>query len=121
MRRRPEVPADMFFDDPPAPEPAAAAPAKSAKPPRIRQYKSLTAKGDDVKTAPRVGRPPAQKGPKVAVTLYLTEPVAYLLEQARFTLLTEHGLRTTKSALADFALRTGLQDLAAAAEDLRPE
>lgn len=66
-----------------------------------------------------MGRPPAQEGPKVAVTLYLTEPVAYLLEETRYRLLTEHDLRTSKSAIADFALRRALQDLEAAAEDLR--
>jgi len=69
--------------------------------------------------APRIGRPPAQEGPKVAVTLYLTEPVAHLLEEVRFRLLTEYGVRTSKSAIADFAMRRGLGDLDAAAEDLR--
>ncbi|MGD9494812.1 MAG: hypothetical protein AB7Y46_00750 [Armatimonadota bacterium] len=66
-----------------------------------------------------MGRPPAQDGPKVAVTLYLTEPVAYLLEEARYLLLTQYGVKTSKSAIADFGLRRGLIDLEAAAEDLR--
>jgi hypothetical protein len=67
----------------------------------------------------RVGRPPAQEGPKVAVTLYLTEPVAHLLEEVKFRLLTEYDVKTSKSAIADFAMRNGLGDLQAAADDLR--
>ncbi|MFO8081644.1 MAG: hypothetical protein R6V07_15255 [Armatimonadota bacterium] len=69
----------------------------------------------------RVGRPPAQEGPKVAVTLYLTEPVAHLLEEVKFRLLTEYDVKTSKSAIADFGLRNGLDDLQAAADDLRRE
>ena len=163
MRKRPEIPEDVFFNVAPAAAPAAAAAVEpeveEPKPPqRTRRTKPEALPEDEVlqKTmgerggresyrsprtpepqrssealaawedepeveaeVPRIGRPPAQEGPKVAVTLYLTEPVAHLLEEVRYRLLTEYGVRTSKSAIADFAMRQGLGDLEAAAEDLR--
>ena len=126
MARRPEIPEDVFFDAPRtdrekrAEAGTDAQPAAGSEQPRGGRARSYrTVRRPVPEEAARVGRPPAQEGPKVAVTLYLTEPVAYLLEETRYRLLTEHDLRTSKSAIADFALRHALGDLAAAAEDLR--
>ena len=163
MRKRPEIPEDVFFDtgptdDQPEPEPeveegaAEETRSESAGAAESRDdevlAKSMDARSEDGASGaddaevdaqgrsqksdrkresqgesetdqPRVGRPPAQEGPKVAVTLYLTEPVAHLLEEVKFRLLTEYDVKTSKSAIADFAMRNGLEDLQAAADDLR--
>ena len=131
MRKRPEIPEDVFFDnssrdeEPQEAEAVADEPQSPVEPVsrgKVREPRSDTKvvrKPAAVET--RVGRPPAQEGPKVPVTLYLTEPVAHMLEEIRFLLLTEHGVRTSKSAIADFALRHGLDDLEAVADDLRRE
>ena len=113
MRKRPEIPEDVFFDNSSAQD----------EEPSDEERQETEEEHRPAERAPRdrsrVGRPPAQEGPKVAVTLYLTEPVAHSLEEVKFLLLTEHGVRTSKSAIADFALRHGLDDLEAAADDLR--
>lgn len=141
MRKRPEIPEDVFFDTGSArevgeraveeeteapeeqPESAETESRSAAEEPvsRSSEVRGARVSREEASDQPRVGRPPAQEGPKVAVTLYLTEPVAHMLEEVRFLLLTEHGVRTSKSAIADFALRNGLNDLEAAAEDLRRE
>lgn len=128
MAKRPEIPEDVFFDAPPADRERdrrqrnGAAARKERPPATPRSYRRLSdERAPEPEEAPRLGRPPAQEGPKVAVTLYLTEPVAHLLEEARYLLLTEHGVKTSKSAIADFGLRAGLADLSAAADDLRRE
>jgi len=146
VARRPEIPEDVFFDPRPRnrdseqrdsensdrlakslePEESIAesasadrrSPVESAAPPK--SDRPVEADEDDGgEGSSRLGRPPAQEGPKIAVTLYLTEPVAHRLEEAKFRLLTEYGVKTSKSAVADFAIRHGLHNLAAAAEDLR--
>lgn len=126
MARRPEIPEDVFFDTHRTDKEKRSATGTAAQPPaeneqrrggRARSYRTVQRPVPEQSV--RVGRPPAQEGPKIAVTLYLTEPVAYLLEETRYRLLTEHNVRTSKSAIADFALRRALQDLEAAAEDLR--
>jgi hypothetical protein len=147
VRKRPEIPEDVFFDTGPArdepedepqeregqPEPE----AEEASAEDEVLAKSMDRAGDEAprvdleeergrrqkagESSSRVGRPPAQEGPKTAVTLYLTEPVAHLLEEVKFRLLTEYDVKTSKSAIADFALRHGLDDLQAAADDLRRE
>ncbi len=161
MRKRPEIPEDVFFDTQPTreePEDQAGQPpdesqpdsesqsededrpddlsddrlAKSMGESRERTRVKLSdvraererraaarAEPENEESSARVGRPPAQEGPKIAVTLYLTEPVAHLLEEVKFRLLTEYDVRTSKSAVADFGLRNGLTDLQAAADDLR--
>lgn len=154
MRKRPEIPEDVFFDTTPEsaepevdpepdeqpeapaePEPAAENDllAKSmddrdgpvtiklseVRAERARKRAEQERGGAAEESGSRVGRPPAQEGPKVAVTLYLTEPVAHRLEEVKFLLLTEYDVKTSKSAIADFALRHGLDDLQAAADDLR--
>jgi hypothetical protein len=166
VRKRPEIPEDVFFDTGPArdepedepqepeaqPEPEAEEAsaedevlAKSMdrggdeRPPvdldearaersreRVARERRAAEEARDGsekmgESSSRVGRPPAQEGPKTAVTLYLTEPVAHLLEEVKFRLLTEYDVKTSKSAIADFALRHGLDDLQAAADDLRRE
>lgn len=131
MRKRPEIPEDVFFDN---------ASSREDEEPEEQSREAEREQADDAadggesegrsgtytrvadeasEDSPRVGRPPAQEGPKVAVTLYLTEPVAHMLEEVKFLLLTEHDVKTSKSAIADFGLRQGLTDLEAAADDLR--
>jgi hypothetical protein len=129
VRKRPEIPEDVFFDNDSSRDDR-----EGEEQPREDQRESSTETEDrsgtytrvsdetsegDSEEAPRVGRPPAQEGPKVAVTLYLTEPVAHMLEEVKFLLLTEYDVKTSKSAIADFGLRHGLDDLEAAADDLR--
>ena len=151
MRKRPEIHEDVFFDVGPPEEEAADVTepeeeaatatepddtlAKSiddppARPDRthikLSEFKAeeerrRAARESGGVDAGRIGRPPAQEGPKEAVTLYLTEPVAHMLEEVKFRLLTEYDLKTSKSAIADFAIRHGLDDLQAAADDLRRE
>jgi len=121
VRKRPDIPEDVFFDSDQSEETDDAEPEehtdkRQGSKRRPRSYVRLS---EQRKRGSRIGRPPAQEGPKVAVTLYLTEPVAHLLEEARFLLLSEHGVKTSKSAIADFALRYALEELEAAAEDLR--
>lgn len=126
MARRPEIPENVFFDAPrtdrekrteSGTDTQLAAREEQPRGGRARSYRTVHRPAPQ--PSARVGRPPAQEGRKVAVTLYLTEPVAHLLEETRYRLLTEHDLRTSKSAIADFALRHALGDLEAAAEDLR--
>jgi hypothetical protein len=175
VRKRPEIPEDVFFDTAPAREEPEPEPAPEPEPqPEASEAEEPQPEPDDVprgevlaksmgesserthvrpsevlaerdrkraeakkrrerrereqreeeqeEQTSRVGRPPAQEGPKVAVTLYLTEPVAHLLEEVKFRLLTEYDVKTSKSAVADFAVRNGLEsleDLEAAADDLR--
>ena len=131
MRKRPEIPEDVFFDTDSAreDEPSAEVASDEVSSDEVSSDEEQRPDGGEPETGeqsatgesgqPRVGRPPAQEGPKVAVTLYLTEPVAQRLEEVKFLLLSEYGVRTSKSAIADFALRNGLDDLEAAAEDLR--
>jgi len=143
VRKRPEIPEDVFFnvaptateaDDateemnevlPPEGEPLAKSmeEAPATEPSHTRRAeprrRAPEPEPEPASKPARVGRPPAQEGPKVAVTLYLTEPVALMLEEVKFLLLTEYDVRTSKSAIADFAMRNGLRDLQAAADDLR--
>lgn len=116
MRKRPEIPEDVFFDDTPAEQ----EPDKG-KP--LKRQKGKTTKGQEARkqaeqTEPSAP-PPAEEEPKSPVTLYLTRPVLHRLEEARFVLLTEHGVKTSKSAIANYALTAALEDLGAAAEALR--
>ncbi len=127
MARRPEIPEDVFFDAPRANRDKrgdaridAQTQVQDEQPrERSRGQRRVRDETPAPQTTSRIGRPPTQDGPKVAVTLYLTEPVAYLLEEVRYRLLTEHDVRTSKSAIADYALRQALGDLEAAAEALR--
>ncbi len=146
MRKRPEIPEDVFFNVAPAADEPSGEPIVPGEEPELqtepadevleksmgekssgpRSYTRLSdarkrrePQPEPASEPARVGRPPAQEGPKVAVTLYLTEPVAHMLEEVKFLLLTEYDVRTSKSAIADFAVRNGLRDLQAAADDLR--
>jgi hypothetical protein len=116
VRKRPEIPEDVFFDDAePAQEPE---PEEQPKRTETRQPRSYTRR--EQPTA-EVEPEPEPAVPKFPVTLYLTEPVLYRLEEARFRLLTEHGVKTSKSAIANYALASALQDLNATADALRED
>lgn len=133
MPRKADIPADLFLDKAPtkvggasqgssqevgeAPESAPEDDSKTLKGENVKRPKSYT-KLSDVKKANRAA---IQAGPKSPVTLYLTEPALHRLEEARYVLLTEYGVKTSKSALADLALQTGLADLAAVASELGEE
>ncbi len=127
--RKADIPADLFLDKVPTkvgdPSQGSSQEAESAP-----EDDSKTLKGQNVK-APKsyaklseikkAGRAAIEAGPKSPVTLYLTDPALHRLEEARYVLLTEYGVKTSKSALADLALRTGLADLAAVASELGEE
>lgn len=107
MRKTPEIPQDVFFD-----EPKAAPAPKPAKPQAV-----TTAKVQAVKTArPRAVKAPA--GQKVQITIYLTDEAAKSLERARFELLSRHNLRIPKSSIAEYAITRAVQDLDALAQGL---
>ena len=119
MPRKADIPADLFFDEPTTKQkrtkPSTATDDKTLK----RQNVKLSrAKDREAEAAKPVGRPPMQEGPKTPVTLYLTEPVLRRLEEARYVLMSNYGVKTSKSALADYALGRALADLDVVAEDL---
>ena len=118
MRKRPEIPEDVFFDDTPADEEP-----HEAKP--LKRQKAKTTKGQAGRKRPEDAEPPApppaEDEAKSPVTLYLTRPVLHRLEEARFLLLTEHGVKTSKSAIANYALTAALHSLQEAADALREE
>lgn len=118
MPRKADIPADLFLDRAAGEEDGQA--KRDNGEPLSRQKSVGPASYTKVRSS-RIGRPPVLEGPKEPVTLYLTEPAAHRLEEARYLLRTEHGLKTTKSALADYALRHGLQDLATVAAELGRE
>jgi len=76
VRRKPEIPRDIFFGD------AAAENPPRAEPGRVR------AVGED----------------KIQVTIYLSEAAVKRLEALRFHLLNEYNLKLSKSALAEYAI-----------------
>ena len=98
MARRPQIPEDVFFDESGADRESEDAQRndRSARSRRAgsgpRSYRRLSEMTGQRPEAPaRVGRPPAQEGPKVAVTLYLTEPVAHLLVRLAAAVELEQG------------------------------
>jgi len=114
--RKADIPADLFFDGP-----ARKAESGGEETKTLERQNDMLAKSMEAPERARIGRPPVQEGPKEPVTLYLTEPAAHRLEEARYVLLTEYGVKTSKSALADYAVRSGLEDLAAVAQALGEE
>jgi hypothetical protein len=110
--KKADIPEDVFFDDTHVKEGQEASNrAKRQKGKRARAYDRLAEAETPL--------PPAEEAAKLPATLYLTQPVAYRLEEVRFRLLTEHGVKTNKSAIANYALGVGLEDIEAAAEALR--
>ena len=110
MPRKADIPADLFFDEP-APKPGGGGEESKT----LKGQSAEVVQSEDVAEPKRIGRRPMQEGPKEPVTLYLTEPAAHRLEEARYVLLMEYGVKTSKSALADYAVRRGLEDLEAVA------
>ena len=107
MPKKADIPEDVFFNDAETP---------------ATQDDSKKAKGQKRKRTPasyrRVTRPepePPAEPPKVPVTMYLTEAVANRLEEVKYLLLMEHGVRTNKSAIANYALRVALEEMDAVA------
>lgn len=93
MRKMPEIPRNVFFDE--ADETAPEAPV----------------------AAPRVLRPADES--KVQVTIYLSEAMAKRLEAVRFHLLNEHDVKTSKSALVEYAVSQIGDDLESLARHFR--
>ena len=112
MPKKADIPEDVFFDDAQVREGQEA--AKSAKGQKGKQASAYDRLAEA--EAPEAA---AEETAKLPATLYLTEPVAYRLEEVRFRLLTEHGVKTNKSAIANYALSVGLEDIEAAADALR--
>jgi hypothetical protein len=103
VRKTPQIPQDVFFQEP---TPAAPAPAPTT-----------TAKPQTTKTA----RPQAVKtsnSQKVQITLYLSDATAKDLERARYELLTRHNLRVPKSTIAEHAIAAAVRDLESLAQAL---
>jgi len=133
--RRTQIPHDVFFDDderePTATEQqdgAAQAPAPEPAPQRAPEPAPEPAPAPAATTGPAVAPPqrpappPASpavlaqaptaalpdaepKTPKVQVSVYLSREAARWLDAARLELQHDHGIKTTKSALADYAIR----------------
>jgi len=109
--KKADIPEDVFFNDAETP---------------ATQDDSKKGKGQKRKRTPasyrRVTRPepePPPEPPKVPVTMYLTEAVANRLEEVKYLLLMEHGVRTNKSAIANYALRVALEEMEAVARAMR--
>ena len=64
----------------------------------------------DAPLAPRRPGPAAAEG-KVQVTIYLSEPAALALEKMRYALMLEYGIKTTKSAIAQYAIEATAKDI----------
>lgn len=120
MPRKADIPADLFLDRSGRTD-REEAPEKQENGKQLIRKKGAGPASYTRLRQVRMGRPPVLEGPKESVTLYLTEAAARRLEEARYLLRSEYGLKTTKSALADYALRHGLQDLATVAEELGRE
>ena len=118
MPKKADIPADLFLDET---RKGDGGEAQQQNGKTLRQQKGKRPKSVTKVKSTKVGRPPVLEGPKEPVTLYLTEPAARRLEEARYLLRSEHGLKTTKSALTDYALRHALEDLAKVAEELGAE
>lgn len=58
---------------------------------------------------------------KVQVTIYLSERAALTLEKLRYELMLEHGVKASKSAIAQFAIEAASRDLEAMARALSGE
>jgi hypothetical protein len=110
--RKADIPDDIFFDDTGTKKEQEA--SKKAK-----RQRGKEARAHDRVAETEASETAAGEAVKMPATLYLTEHVAYRLEEVRFRLLTEHGVKTNKSAIANYALGVGLEDIEAAAEALR--
>ncbi len=71
---------------------------------------------DEAEASPR--RPAAAEEGKVQVTIYLTDAVAMSLEQMRYQLMMEYGIKASKSAIAQYAIQTAAKDVEALAKGL---
>ncbi len=88
MRRKPEIPRDIFFGEAAADSPPPAAPG-------------------------RAGRAAVED--KIQVTIYLSEAAVKRLEALRFHLLNEYNIKLSKSAIAEYAIQRLGEDVEALA------
>ena len=95
MRKTPQIPQDVFFQ-----EPAPTAPTPDTKP---------ASPPADKPSKPRAVKQP--KLPKIQLTVYLSDATAKDLERARYELLTRHNLRVPKSTIAEHAIAVAIRDL----------
>lgn len=91
MRKNPEIPANVFFDEP----------DETLERPVAGPVRSLGRGGEE---------------DKVQVTVYLSPAVAKRLEALRFHLLSDFDIKVPKSAIAEYALAHLSDDLTAMAE-----
>lgn len=98
MRKPAEIPRDVFFGDTPAATPAPTTPAPAASPPPPTTTPAPA--------APAAPVPVTDEGDeaKLQVTIYLSESMAKKLEAVRYHLLTDHNVKVSKSAIAEYAL-----------------
>lgn len=104
--RRSQIPHDVFF----TPTGGAAA-AQSAAVDDVKDD------GAEVVPAPPEAEPPRME--KLQISVYIEPATARALDEMRFSLQYEHGYKTSKSALVDYAIRNlsaDMEKLVAAAE-----
>lgn len=77
--------------------------------------------GEQVQSPEPARRPVATDEAKVQVTIYLSEAAAMALEKMRYTLMLEHGVKTSKSAIAQYAIEAAAKDVEGVARGLTGE
>ena len=107
--RRSQIPHDVFFT-----------PAGGAATVQSAAVEDVRDDGAEVTAPP--APPPEPEPPrteKLQISVYIEPATARLLDEMRFSLQYEHGCKTSKSALVDYAIRkvsADIENLVAAAE-----
>ncbi len=104
--RRSQIPHDVFFTPT-----VGAATAQSAAVEDV--------KGDGAEVTTTTPEPEPPRTEKLQISVYIEPATARLLDEMRFSLQYEHGYKTSKSALVDYAIRNlsaDIERLVAAAE-----
>ena len=107
MRKTPDIPQNVFFDE--------GGPAEAEAPPEApvtaRRQAVKTSSSQAVKTAKRQAVKTASSqavkqssSQKVQVTVYLSEAADKELERLRFELLSKHNLRASRSGIVEAAI-----------------
>ena len=96
MRKTPEIPQDVFFEE-------------ETTQPKKKAVATKTATQQATKTV---------SSQKVQVTIYLSKQAAQDLEKARFELLAKHDLKVPKSLIAEHAIIQAAADIDSIAKAL---
>ena len=118
MRKTPQIPRDVFFDE----EQGDQAVIKSNNEDTNHVNRQAIKASEDAQSSDKRG-PQRQKGrhsrgQKVQITVYLGEEVLQELERGRYELFARHRLRVPKSAIVEQAIVQALGDLGALAAAL---